>query len=288
MRVWTSSWCADGEVITQASTSNALGAVPKECSAQESRAAMLKCCANSDETGPQRLGADAVATSEKTCEQLPTFATSPSSPNKAVCSTALVQTKKGKGKELCSGEVTFDRAKDMCAKRGARLCTADEISQDVGSDQVCGYSAQRVWTSSECPFEGQVLTQAGSSVFLRTVPKQCTKATSLLPAYCCADQKKDEYFQNLNVNATAKEISLSWNWKVYPSAQVSLRKASASKGNVVWSTPQTAKQIPMGGDASVALSKLEAATRYAIRITPVNDDSKLVNSQAVEFRVSTI
>jgi len=247
---------------------------------------MLKCCANSDESGPQRFG-EAVATSEKTCEQLPSFATSPSSPNKAVCSTSLVLTKKGKGKELCSGDVTFDRAKDICAKRGARLCTADELSQDVGSDQICGYNTQRVWTSSECPFEGQVLTQAGASVFLRTVPKQCTKTTSFLPVYCCADQKKDEYFQNLNVKATSREISLTWNWKVYPNAQVSLRKASASKGNVVWSTPQDAREILMGGDASISLSALEAATRYAIRITPLSDDAKLVKSQAVEFRVST-
>lgn len=286
MRVWTSSWCADSEVITQASTSDALGSAPKECSAQESRAAMLKCCANSDETGPKAFG-EVIAASEKTCEQLPSFVTAASSPNKAVCSSSLVQQKVGKRAGVCSGDVTFDVAKDMCARRGARLCTADELSQDVGADQVCGYSSKRMWTASQCPFEGQVLTQAGSSAFLRSVPKQCTKTTATLPVYCCADQKRDQYFQNLAVNATSREISLTWNWRVFPHAQVSLRKASASKGNVVWVTPQSAKDVTMGGDASVSLSSLEATTRYAIRITPLNEDQKLVKSQAVEFRVST-
>ena len=285
-RVWTSSWCADSEVITQASTSDSLGSVPKECSGQETRAAMLKCCANSDETGPKAYG-DVIAASEKTCEQLPSFVTSASSPNKAVCSTSLVVHRQGKRAGSCSKDVSFDVAKDMCAKRGARLCTADELSQDVGADQVCGYSSKRVWTSSQCPFEGQVLTQAGSSAFLRSVPKQCTKTTATLPVYCCADQKHDQFFQNLAVNATTKEISLTWDWKVYPQAQVSLRKASASKGNVVWVTPDSTKEVAMGGEASAILSALEAATRYAIRITPLNEDQRPIKSQAVEFRVST-
>lgn len=286
-RVWTSSWCADGEVISQASVAKFLSTVPKECSQQEEKIGLLRCCANGDEIGPRKTEEVAAVVSEKTCDQIPSFSTSPSAPNKAVCSTSLVLTGKGKGKAQCSGDVTFKEAKQICSKRGARLCTADELSQDVGNDLVCGYNSQRVWTSSECPFENQVLTQAGASAFLRSVPKQCTKTTTKLPVYCCADQKQDSYFQNLNVNTTAHEINLSWNWKVYPVAQVSLRKASASKGNVVWSSPQNLKEVKMGGDAFVSLSRLDASTRYAIRITPKTEDRKLAPSQAVEFRVST-
>jgi len=229
--------------------------------------------------------------SEKMCDELVGFVTSPSSPNKAVCSTAAVQLKKGKGKAQCSGAVTYAAAQAMCDMRKARLCTADELSQDVGDDELCGYNNQRVWTSTECPFEGQMLTQAGASAFLHQVPKQCTDVDTPLPVYCCADQRAHAYFRNLEVVPGQDEISLSWNWQIYANAQVSVMKVTnSSKGEdaTTWQTPAAGGKVKMGGDASIQLTALNAGTRYAIRITPMTKDNKLVKSQMVEFRASTL
>src|SRR5690606_8458185 len=127
--------------------------------------AMVKCCANR-----ASIVANVAAVSEKTCDRLPNFVTPASSTNKAVCSTTSVKP----GQAKCSDRVSYAKAKAMCAQLGARLCTTDELAQDSGSDKTCGYADKRVWTSSECAQEGQVLTQAGASLFLRAVPKQCS------------------------------------------------------------------------------------------------------------------
>jgi len=281
-RVWTSSWCADGSVMTQAGSSEFHG-LPKECLFKQEKA-MVKCCADRG-----RLNADVAAVSEKTCDQLPSFVTPASSTNKAVCSTTAVSSSVQKGNEgtrKCSGKVSYSKAKDMCARLGARLCTADELAQDAGSD-TCGYSDERVWTSSGCTQEGQMMTQAGGSLFLRAVPKQCSSITELYPAYCCADQRPDEYFYGLTVNATSTAINLNWNWKLYPNAQVSYQKASGSKGEHS-AVSRNRKQVRMGGDVSTRLDNLDPNTRYSIRIAPLNKAKKLVQAQAVEFRASTL
>ena len=273
--VWTSSWCADGSVMTQAGDKG----VPKNCLFKQEKA-MVKCCADRAITP-----ADVAAVSEKTCEQLPNFVTPASSTNKAVCSTTVVSV--GKGVAKCSGSVTFAKAKDICGRQGARLCTTDELAQDSGSDKMCGYADERVWTSSKCPQEGQVMTQAGASLFLGAVPKLCSSITDLLPVYCCADQPTNQYFRDLLVNATTTSISLDWDWKLYPSAQVSYQKASGSKGGHA-AVRRVKKNVNMGGETSLTLTNLEVATRYAIRIAPLTEERKIVETQAVEFRASTL
>lgn len=175
----------------------------------------------------------------------------------------------------------------MCARQGARLCTTEELAQDSGSDKSCNYADSRVWTSTKCPQEGQVMTQAGASLFLGAVAKKCTSVTEQLPVYCCADQRANQYFRDLLVNATTTSITLDWDWKLYPTAQVSYQKASGSKG-VHSAISRVQKQVAMGGAATLKLSGLEADTRYAIRISPLNDARKIVEAQAVEFRVSTL
>ena len=101
------------------------------------------------------------------------------------------------------------------------------------------------------------------------------------------DQRPNQYFRDLAVNATANSITLGWDWKLYPRAQVSYQKASGSKGEHS-AIARVKKQVVMGGIASLKLDDLEADTRYAIRISPLNDARKIVETQAVEFRVSTL
>jgi hypothetical protein len=95
----------------------------------------------------------------------------------------------------CDRLVNFSEAKDICSTLGTRLCTSPELSDarwvdenaDAGS---CNNGATRVWTSSTCAFNGQVVTQAGSALFLNSVPKQCASMQSAdvtAGLRCCAD-----------------------------------------------------------------------------------------------------
>lgn len=270
-RVWSSSACAgSSEFITQASVKGMN--VTKKCS-HKTNAAMLKCCSSNN---PDIKLADV---SPNTCSELPAFVTSPTTLNKAVCSAAAIGPN-----STCSGNLTFVKAIQFCEQVGARLCTADELSQDIGNDQVCGYASNRVWTASECP--AGYFSQAGAFPSLSSVPRNCTDVMALLPVVCCADQRRGEHFQKLQVMSTRDALQLRWNWKAFPAAQLAYQKANTT-GWVPW--PQGGKLIGMGGDVFCAVQGLEPSTQYVFRITPFDTNNRVVwQSQVVQFQASTM
>jgi len=115
-RVWSSSICAGSGIFTQASSKGINGRtsffsslvhsiisnfclVTKECY-NRTDAAMLKCCSDANSDTPDVK--PHVNIGSRTCSDLPSFVTSPTTPNKAVCSAAAL----GEN-QTCSGSLTF-------------------------------------------------------------------------------------------------------------------------------------------------------------------------------------
>jgi len=90
----------------------------------------------------------------------------------------------------CSGRVPLDRAEHFCEAAGARLCTADELSDNEATGSGCAYDTVRVWSSTVCSGDGGLvgrLTQAGSADYLHTVARTCSAPEDEVAARCCAD-----------------------------------------------------------------------------------------------------
>jgi len=46
----------------------------------------------------------------------------------------------------CAGEVPFEQAHQLCQDIGARLCTPEELANDVAKNTGCDLDAMLVWT----------------------------------------------------------------------------------------------------------------------------------------------
>ena len=83
--------------------------------------------------------------SSKSCDELGDFETIPD--YEEVCIERDAPTLGGQ----CSGEVTYEEAREFCESAGARLCTVAEIEESVTVKGLgCGYNTQPVWTSENC------------------------------------------------------------------------------------------------------------------------------------------
>lgn len=89
-------------------------------------------------------------------------------------------------------KVMFVEAKTQCEELGARLCSSQELSSSTIKDSGdCDVKQERVWTSSICGFDADVLTQAGQATGLQNVRKECTPQQSLAMVKCCASVSKN-------------------------------------------------------------------------------------------------
>jgi hypothetical protein len=88
----------------------------------------------------------------------------------------------------CGVPISFGEAKEVCARVGARLCTAAELQSDEARDTGCGIDALATWArDSSCP-EGSARTLAGSSQFAYFFPSRCRAVMDTLEVRCCADE----------------------------------------------------------------------------------------------------
>lgn len=60
------------------------------------------------------------------------------------------------------------------------------MKADVAANSGCKLDSERVWSSNTCA--GGILSMAGSSDGLSTVPEKCSDKTAALKVRCCADQ----------------------------------------------------------------------------------------------------
>ncbi len=57
----------------------------------------------------------------------------------------------------CLKAVSYDVAKAACEANGDRLCTAEEVEDDIGTGSGCSHDARHVWTSDYCTITDQQL-----------------------------------------------------------------------------------------------------------------------------------
>lgn len=88
-------------------------------------------------------------------------------------------------KNRCSLRVSFDEAKDICKDLGARVCTLQELRDDVASDSGCNLDAQRVWSSTLC--RNGYVTGSGGSAGTKNTPISCGGGDTYAYVRCCAD-----------------------------------------------------------------------------------------------------
>lgn len=91
----------------------------------------------------------------------------------------------------CSGDTDQLTASQICAKLGARLCTADELSFDEAKGSGCKYDCSRSWSATKCTTtEGNpgYETLAGARKCSSLIPTRCDEPTvQTAVTRCCSD-----------------------------------------------------------------------------------------------------
>lgn len=87
----------------------------------------------------------------------------------------------------CHTDVTYEEAKKTCQNVGARLCTADELSNDAAKGSGCKGDEANTWTSTGCSDTGYT-TQAGAKKGLAANPATCTEPETTAAVRCCGDE----------------------------------------------------------------------------------------------------
>lgn len=86
----------------------------------------------------------------------------------------------------CAEPANYVDAMRACIGAGARLCTSDELSDDVAAGSGCRLDDISVWSSTSCG-QDQYFTQAGSAASLNSHPRTCTASSEKRAYRCCAD-----------------------------------------------------------------------------------------------------
>jgi len=203
------------------------------------------------------------------------------SKNKKKCSTAKFNLKKGKGKKSakCAQPVEYSAAEATCVQFGARVCSSQELQEDVGRAVSCKSDKKRVWTSSECG-NGQHISQGATSKSIKAKAPQCTDKIRKLPFLCCADFKQGQEFSNFEASVTKNSAVVEFNWPAYKYTEVSYKLPKQKK----WATPT--KVLHNNGHASVEIDNLVAGSKYVVRIIP-RIKKRLVRSQTHFFTIET-
>lgn len=91
-------------------------------------------------------------------------------------------------------DVSYEKALVHCTAQGARLCSANELQNDVARGTGCGFDTRLVWTSESCMLEpgiyGKIVT-GGSSKYNGTTSAACYLKNGdidvVAQGRCCAD-----------------------------------------------------------------------------------------------------
>lgn len=164
--------CNKGRAISSAGSSMSAEQFPSTC-VEETQKLKPRCCADV-----------LPSVSRRSCAELG-WRVQPGSGN--VCAGSHVSERGG-----CSLPVPLQEARRLCVRRGARLCTAQELSNDEARGSGCGNDAKFVWTRSPCIMTGKgrpgYLVGIGSRTNgPESVEQQCRLPSSLAGVRCCAD-----------------------------------------------------------------------------------------------------
>ena len=132
--------------------------------------------ASSTSTEAPPLFALGAATSNSSCADLGWPSYSSYLPN--VCAASIINSK-------CynTGTLTFSMADSICTTSGARLCTSDELLNDVTAGSGCGLESELIWTSTACT-GGFYATR---ELWYNFQPPLCITPQTGLSVRCCAD-----------------------------------------------------------------------------------------------------
>lgn len=168
-RTWTADACATG-AISQAGAYDAIITFPKKCTDATEKFAP-RCCADTKSSDQVNV------LSWYSCKEL-NWAVKKDTPE--VCASGL----KGYG---CSLTMLHADAALQCANAGGRLCTDEELYNDVAKGTGCQLDSRRVWTSVPC--EGGFYTTAGSRAHFGRLGRTCASSDAYNNVRCCADKQ---------------------------------------------------------------------------------------------------
>ena len=89
----------------------------------------------------------------------------------------------------CSGYQTYAVAEALCASASARLCSADELIQNVAYDSGCNLDKKPVWTSDACGTGSRMVRPQAAHTYWSSNPNsrdECELETnSAAHVVCC-------------------------------------------------------------------------------------------------------
>lgn len=184
------------------------------------------------------------------------------SKNMKVCATDSVN-----GPNKCL-PVLYSTAQKLCADLGGRLCSAEELKQDVALGGSCeDLDTQVVWSRTPCQTTSGlsgILSTGGS---YQSAAKGWCVAEPLIknPARCCADFEPgtEFHFGGVTFSSDSKNgamANVEWTWPAYRSFEVSVQQPAGKWGKAVIlpagqlftlsvaGGPRTVRIVPIGRD----------------------------------------
>jgi prepilin-type N-terminal cleavage/methylation domain-containing protein len=100
-----------------------------------------------------------------------------------------------RGDWQCTDNVTWLEAKNICEAEGSRLCTVEELENDITRGTGCGFDSHMIWSTSPC--DGGMFISEGwnrtdvpafcQQDLTRTTPEGGAFTNVPIAVRCCAD-----------------------------------------------------------------------------------------------------
>lgn len=93
---------------------------------------------------------------------------------------------------VCPPPIDHSVALTLCYAAHMRLCTLEELAENVAKNSGCGLNSERVWAAGHCADDRYAPSRGGSDEAQDPdLEAKCVLKTSSLPVRCCADYYDD-------------------------------------------------------------------------------------------------
>ena len=204
--VWTGEACGSGVYVT-AGSSTAQPQRDTMCASKETKIASVRCCADVfgdsnllsiGETRPHtsRTSSQTTTTTvQSTTTTVTTTITTTLSQPKSYCHQVGLRPQNPDFPDVCAfsqingfcfnqERYPLQAADYLCKSVNARLCTANELLQDVAQGTGCEIDEEYVWSGEKCTLGNLVM--AGSVAALQEKPTRCVSPDSKASIRCCS------------------------------------------------------------------------------------------------------
>eukprot|EP00041_Stephanoeca_diplocostata_P024542 m.625090 g.625090 ORF g.625090 m.625090 type:complete len:1261 (-) comp22547_c0_seq2:1117-4899(-) len=160
---------------------------------------------------------------------------------------------------VCTKASSLQEAADLCQSMGARLCTSEELLNNVAKGTGCQYDYAKVFSSTPCgDFDGGLVQKGSRKSTLTPVCSSDMAATQTYAVRCCADRSPETAASGTCVWDEADDVLVSSNTITTESTTTSTTTTITTSSTT--SEPRTATITTTRRAATTTLTSTKVST----------------------------